>query len=262
MSPLKPIHQTMSLEEFHDFPRRLGWKHEYYGGKIHVTPAETAVVTLRLTLAPRPADAADPVRTVTSDDCAKLIALFELAFCNAVEYAELTAAGFRAQAEKSMCAFLAAAEQPWLAASCLWKEDHRCLGAAFIKPYRHGPILEPLMVRTSHQRRGLATRLMNHVVNKLLQMGATHLYSHCHLSNAGSLAWHERFGFEVLPDEWIASHRAFYYREELKRRERLKDLTDEHRAELKRQANIWEAERQRLEDLSRTDFAAAHPMVS
>ena len=38
-----PIHREMTAEEFDDFPRHLGWKYEYYGSKIHVTPRPACV---------------------------------------------------------------------------------------------------------------------------------------------------------------------------------------------------------------------------
>lgn len=37
------IHREMTREEFDDFPRRLGWKQEYCGGKIHVSPYSACV---------------------------------------------------------------------------------------------------------------------------------------------------------------------------------------------------------------------------
>ena len=40
----------MTFEEYLNFPKTLGWKHEYYGGALHRSPAWTAVASFRASL--------------------------------------------------------------------------------------------------------------------------------------------------------------------------------------------------------------------
>jgi GNAT superfamily N-acetyltransferase len=256
------LRRKMSLKEYHDFPWRIGCKHEYYGGKIHVRPSNTMIVTLRHTLRARtPNITSHHIRPVEEKDARGLIALYRLAFRDAPEFAGWPLRIFSKTARENVQTFLVDDKQPWFSAAHLMKERNRILAAAFILETRIGPIVQPLFVRPSHQRQGLATTLMHHVENRLLQPGAEHLYSHCHLANQPSLAWHYRYGFEELPDEWIAAHRYRYYAHELQRRQRLREISEQEAQELKRQKKLWKAEWARLEAIAKQDFWAAHPLM-
>jgi GNAT superfamily N-acetyltransferase len=256
-----PIHRRLTFQEFEDFPQRLGWKHEYDGEAIHVTPSKITFVALRLALSERAVPAAPHVRPACPEDAPGLTELFQDAFTGAVEFAGYPPRRLREEALAVVHAHFREARNPFRHLSGVIEENGRLCAAALLKQGRQGPRLEPLFVRPRCQRRGLATVLIGHVVNCLLAAGETCLSSFCHLGNGPSLAWHLRFGFRELPDLWVVSHRAQFYATELVRRERLKELTPAQREELVRQRDYWLAERERLRLLEKQDFAAAHPCL-
>ncbi len=258
---MKPIHQKMNWQEYENFPWRLGWKHEYYGGEIHVTPSKVAIVTWKLVLQPRPDQNVSRFRPVEAKDQKFLAALFRLAFRDTVDYAGYPHQVFSQQAAKNIADYFTTGENPWASASCWVREANQAIAAALIRAAKQGPLLQPLFVRPAQQRQGWGTAVMKHVVNQLRQLGATHLYSHTHLGNPASMAWHQRFGFTEMPDEWVASHRAQYYGNELERHQRLADLSSEEEARLAEQANYWAREWNRLATLADADFGAAHPSL-
>ena len=246
----------MSPEEFENVPWRLGWKHEYYSGKLHMTHSQTAVVHFRLSLAPRPDEPAAAIQPIKPEDRAAVLALYRLAFREAPEFADLDRRQFFDLAARNVDRFFAEAVQPWFDASCLVREERRLLAAAFIVIDEGEPVLQPLFVRPALQRRGWGTRLMNQVVNRLRAAGATHLNSHCHLANSVSEAWHRRFGFEEIPDEWVLAHRARFYLHEQRRRDRLGEWAPGERDDWVRQTEYWDGEWKRLREMNRRAFEA------
>lgn len=252
-----PMHRKASLQEYHDLPWQLGYKHEYYGGKIHVSVSHAAVVTLRLPLQPRtPVIGARPLR---SDDLDALLALYWLSLRQVPEFIEYPAAAYRKTVRQAVAGYLEKVEQPWFSAARVMAERRVLTAAAFLVPTRLGPILQPIFVRPNRWRRGLGSQVLHHVENRLLEMGATHLYSNCHLANASSLAWHHRYGFEELPDVSVAAFRLRYFSHELERRRRLRQITDAEAAVLEQERARWQAEHDRLEKIQEADFRAAHP---
>ena len=97
------IHKKMTVQAYHDYPWRLGCKHEYFGGMIHVTPSATALVTMRLTLREHTApSSAGRFRQVEARDKRGLIALYRLVFRTAPEYADWPLATFRERARMNV----------------------------------------------------------------------------------------------------------------------------------------------------------------
>src|SRR5215471_18053824 len=86
---MQPLHIAMSWEEFRDFPRQLGWKHEYYDGKIHVTPAHL-VVTLVVPLTPREVPDDLTIRPVEAGDEQRMLPVFLESFADSMDYADCT----------------------------------------------------------------------------------------------------------------------------------------------------------------------------
>src|SRR5687767_8880848 len=127
---MNSIHRKMSIEEFHDFPWRLGWKHEYYGGKLHATVASTAILYFRLPLTPRPEKSGVALRPVCAKDRAGLIALYRLAFADAPEFIDLDRRRFFDQATDNIDRYFREPDQRWHGASCLAAEGRRILAAA------------------------------------------------------------------------------------------------------------------------------------
>jgi predicted N-acetyltransferase YhbS len=251
----------MTLAEFDKLPRKLGWTYELVAGQVRMSPSPYTVATLRLPLTSRAGDSRWPVRPLAPKDQPGLIRLFYLAFKDSVEYHGCSLGYVRKRAEESVTTFLQQPGQPWFSAARLIAEGSKIVAAVLVRPCKRGPILEPLMVRPSHQRQGLATALLAPMLHALLDLGATELFSQCHLANEMSWNWHRRFGFEELPDEWVASHRARWLRHELERREGTEVLSVEERRELLAQTEFWEAEAERLRLLSQRDFQGTHPQL-
>lgn len=42
------LRQEMTFDEFVVYPRKLGWKYEYFGGAHHLSPYWTAVATFQI----------------------------------------------------------------------------------------------------------------------------------------------------------------------------------------------------------------------
>src|SRR5947208_4651179 len=101
---LRPIHRKMSFAAFERLPHRLGWKHEYYGGKAHIRPAHLSVA-LALDLMPRPARRRAGMRPVTPDDARALEKPFLAAFAQAPEYVGYPAQEFRRKASEYIAGF-------------------------------------------------------------------------------------------------------------------------------------------------------------
>jgi len=251
----------MTLAELDNMPRKLGWKYELIDGHVRMSPSPYTVATFRLPLTARVDDSRWPIRPLQPDDRSGLERLFYLAFQDSVEYFDCSRSHVRQRAVESLATFFAQSSQPWFGAARLIAEGRKIVAAALIRTCKRGAILEPLMVRPSHQRQGLGTALMGPVVNALVDLGARELFSQCHLANEMSLKWHQRLGFEELPDEWVASHRAKFLRQELERRERCSELSDEQRQELTTQTAHWEAKAERLRLQSLQDFQGTHPQL-
>jgi len=106
-SPMKSLHQELPFEEFRTFPMRLGFKHEYYGGKVHQTPNHSASVVLQITLSRRPTPARWRVRPIDDADRPALIEVYEQAFRGYIYFADYTDAMFRKEAREAVNGFLA-----------------------------------------------------------------------------------------------------------------------------------------------------------
>lgn len=249
----------MSWEAFERLPHRLGWKHEYYAGMAHLRPSWTSVV-FELDLAPRAVRRRRGIRPVTRDATPALRQPFLEAFALAPEYAGWPMAKFRRAADEYLERFFGTVRGEPSPVSVLAEVAGEVIGAALIKDRPSGPLLDCIFVRPDQARRGWATALAGHAVNRLLERGATKLRSNALLANTASLAWHARFGFRELPSLWVAQARANHYWYELDRLKRL-GRPEPELSKVKELADYWWAEARRLDDLGRQDFEAVHPIL-
>jgi ribosomal protein S18 acetylase RimI-like enzyme len=222
--PRPHVEIPMSIEAFGRLEHRLGWKHEYWDGAARLSPQETAIVAfqrpVRGAAAFRPRLPEDwSLRAVRADDERALADLFIETFDDAVEYVGWPDDAYQQNARDILASFFGKptrrphhdrpAGRPEVSHACVFGEQ--MLGAALIRSIRQGPILEPIMVHPAHQRRGLATALLSASLAALSQLGATTLYSRCHLGNVASLAWHEKNGFQEIANYFAATHRWRHY---------------------------------------------------
>ncbi len=248
----------MSLVAFKRLRRRLGWKHEYYGGQAHLTPSRITV-TFLLDLAPRNHNGTDVIRPLRIEDAKDLQGPFLAAFALAPEYADYPADRFRQTADKYIQGFFGSVRGEWSPISVVSEIGGRIVGAALFKHQQSYPLLDCLFVRPDHGRKGLATAMVSHAVNDLVKSGESRLLSYVLLANGPSLDWHYHFGFREIPDLWVASARSGFYHGELNGDDQQEDLQAEELAELGRLADYWGAEVKRLKEVEKRDFWAAHP---
>jgi GNAT superfamily N-acetyltransferase len=254
----RPLHRRMSFADFKRIPRQPGWKQEYYGGKAHITPSPT-MVSLLLNLAPRESVDRPGIRAVTEADAGALLQPFLDAFRQTPEYVEYSAEAFKKSAVKHIAGFFGRARGQWSPVSVVMENKNGIIAAALIKRGQTLPRLYCLFVCPAQARKGLATRMVNHVVNELLGQGETKLLSYALLANEASLAWHHHFGFQEVPDLWVASSRWHAYAHQLDLHRQANDLTDSELAGLAERTAFWRAEVDRLRELEKRDFWAAHP---
>jgi L-amino acid N-acyltransferase YncA len=257
---LRAIHRRMTWSAFEQLPRRVGWKHEYYGGKAHITPSKLVVQTA-LQLRPRNERPRSAIRAATAGDAEALEWPFLRAFARTPEYADYSWAHYQTSAAKYLAGFFGDARGKWSAASAVAVLRGSIIGAALIKEARNGPLLDCVFVDPAYERRGWATALAARAANSLRECGAASLRSFIHPANGPSLQWHEKFGFEELPDGWVAAHRWRTYAEQLDRLSRMKRSPRTALAGLTALTTHWFAEAKRLEQLEKQDFWAAHPPI-
>ena len=254
----RPLYRRMSFADFKRIPRQPGWKHEYYGGKAHITPAHT-MVSFLLDLVPRESVDHKGVRPVTEADADALLQPFLDAFRETPEYAGYSAKTFKKSAAQYIAGFFGRARGQWSPVSVVMENKNGIIAAALIKRGQTLPRLDCLFVCPAQARKGLATRMVNHVVNGLLEQGETKLLSYALLANDASLAWHHHFGFQEVPDLWVASSRWHAYAHQLDLHRQASDLADRELVELAERTAFWRAEVDRLRALEKRDFWAAHP---
>jgi GNAT superfamily N-acetyltransferase len=255
---MRPVHRRMSFAAFERIRRRPGWKHEYYGGQAHITPSHTTVSFL-LDLAPREAESPPGIRSITPADADVLLPPFLDAFRETPEYAGYRTTVFKNSAKKYIAGFFGKVRGQWSPMSVVMENEDEIIAAALIKRGRTLPLLDCLFVCPGHTRKGLATRLVSHVVNRLRDHGETRLLSYVLLANEPSLAWHHHFGFHEVPDLWVATSRWQAFAHQLERHQALKDLPDPELAKLAEQTAFCRREVDRLTELEKRDFWAAHP---
>jgi N-acetylglutamate synthase-like GNAT family acetyltransferase len=248
----------MSFAAFEKIPRQPGWKYEYHGGKAHITAAHT-VVSFLLDLAPRECADRPGIRKLTEADRDALLPPFLDAFRQTPEYAGYPARVFKRSALRYIAGFFGNVRGQWAPVSVVIENKKRIVGAALIKRGQTLHLLDCIFVSPKHGRNGLATLMTNHVVNDLLEKGETKLVSYALLANDASLAWHRHFGFQEVPDLWVASSRWQAYAQQVDLHTQAKDLADRELDEVTERAAFWKAEADRLTQLEKCDFWAAHP---
>jgi RimJ/RimL family protein N-acetyltransferase len=247
---LRAIRRKMSFAAFQRLPRRVGWKHEYFGGRAYIRPSPV-MVTFRLELGPRGAIRWPGLRRLRAGDAAALRDPFLAAFATAPEYACRTDGQFREAAVEYLGGFFGAVRGDLSPASVVAEADGEIVGAALVKRQPRGPLLDCIFVRPEVGRGGLATAMATRVVRSLRKRGESRLTSYAMLANEPSLAWHARFGFREVPDLFVASQRWRCYEYEVERHRELNDLSEQALAPLIEAARHWAEESRRLHELER-----------
>lgn len=267
-SGVKSEHPQMSVEEFELLPMRPGWKYEYGDGRAHITPREHGVV-VAMSVTERRVNKSLVLRRATSADAPELTSAFLEAFIDSVEYCDWKAEKISDAADKAIQSHFAGERgKPHLASRVAMGFDRErgcdsIVGAALLAHAPRYSILDLLFVRPAWQRRGIATALLTDAMSELHDGGEAILKSAYHSANEVSMNWHNRFGFVEEPDLMRARLYSSAARHELWRREKLGGLTNRERVELKSEADRWEIEVYRLEEIAdREGYKAVAPILT
>lgn len=252
----------MDIHEFDMLPRKLGWKYELIEGKPYVTPAQV-VVHVSIAVEPRPVHAPCPIRLVVPGDKHALIDGFREAFRDSVEYFGWSEPRFERSAVECIERYFGGKHPPMMEISRLaFEEDSAAvIGAALVIRKKQGPYLDLLFVRPRWQRQGVATALVASVLNALHATGERALASAYDLANEPSRFWHRQFGFVEEPDLFLAQRYTRHAHHELRRREKIGDLTEQEREALQKECDYWDTRVEELEAIAeREGLAAVMPL--
>ena len=220
----------MTWEEYLVYPRKLGWKHEYFDGALHLSPAWTAVATFRLSISEllnrevytcvRRKPVAS-IRSLQPQDLDALLTLFCECFERSIEYAGSGPAGLMRYAHGTLDRFFGQTSAPYVNGCCVAVLKGSIVGCSMITESEHGVTLQPIFVAPIVQRQGIATLLLVASAKYLADHGIAELRSQCNLGNDASMAWHVQCGFVENPSRFPAGHRANIYLQEAERQDRL-----------------------------------------
>lgn len=236
--------QTLSISfaECERRPQPFGWKVEYDGNKVHITPRETVIKT-NLTLQKTVIETTYQMHAVDLQYEQQMIEAFYQAFADSVEFCDWKKKDIQKHAEKNIHDYFAAKRGQPLTQSVLVLEPKtaQLLGLAlFVITRKQRYKLDLLLVRPDYQRQGLATAMVSHVTSQLYEMGIREVYSLYHICNETSRNWHQKFGFQEKHDVFFIRLKLAWYREEIRRQELL-GLTEDL-PELIKQRDYWAAQ--------------------
>lgn len=197
------------FEEYDTWPHRLGWKHEYWDGKLRLSPAHSALVDCE-----RSADFVSSSKwkpTLIDDtDREELHYLFRWSFHDSIHYVGYASELFSTEADKEMDRVFQG--DPTIRSCCFRVcDENRIVGAIIVRSTADGPKIGPLMVAPTHQRQGIATGLLASACESIRSRGEKIIYSGYHLGNKRSTKWHAQSGFVEIPNWQATGHRHRHY---------------------------------------------------
>ncbi len=83
---------------------------------------------------------------------------------------------------------------------CVWVEDGQYLSALRLEPFSDGYLLQALETAPMHRRKGIASQLVQGVLDYLAAIDPKTVYSHIHKRNKPSLLLHKKCGFRIVSD--------------------------------------------------------------
>jgi GNAT superfamily N-acetyltransferase len=252
------LRKEMTWEEYLVYPRKLGWKHEYFGGALHLSPAWTAVASFQLSLnellnrevytCVRRKPVAS-IRPLQPQDLDALLTLFCACFEKSIEYVGSGPEGLMRYAHRTLDRFFGQSPAPYLKGCRVAVLKGNIVGCSMITEGELGVTLQPIFVAPMEQRQGIATQLLVASAKYLTDHGIAELRSQCNLGNDASMAWHTQCGFVEIPSHFPAGHRANIYLQEAERQERLQLPTAQATRAL---AEHWANKRDELDPWTQT----------
>jgi ribosomal protein S18 acetylase RimI-like enzyme len=178
---MKSKHFRISVEEFELMEHPFGWKAEYFSGMGHLTPRDQIVRT-RLTLLPQALARSQlyQVKPIDPSLTDLTIAAFFDAFQDSVEFCNWSLDEIYAHATKNINNYFQGVRGNPHSVSRMVVEpiSQEILGLAlFVVNKEENVELDLLLVKPSHQRRGIATQMVAGAIDILSADGITEIRS-------------------------------------------------------------------------------------
>lgn len=251
----------MTWEEYEVLERPFGWKVEYWDGHARLTPRSAGVKThLDLTsLVPIKHRNAQEYNLAAADATYtdQMVAGYFETFADSIEFCDYPAEKVQESAERDITNYFSEKRGEALPASviALAANTQELIGLAlFVLREEHRPQLDLLYVRSPHQRKGIATAMLNHGIHHLSQANFKKLFSSYHICNNISRQWHHKQGFKDIHDLYYLQIKVGWLNNEVWRREKLKpqaNLDELRKKQEHFQTKLEEAERKRTEEFNR-----------
>jgi GNAT superfamily N-acetyltransferase len=202
---LKSRSIPMGFDEYERIPHRPGWKHEYWDGRLRLSPNHRVSVYSRSTCDfPATNGTNLETRFLIDLEPRAFTSAFTVSFANTIDFVDQSSVKVRAFAKKF-----------WNQLGTGARGEIHPASLAFVSPGRKPRVLSLLIfvardpgevlldcvfTRPEWQGDGLATELLALALPKLLETGIDTVWSGVFDGNLESRAWHERNGFTLATD--------------------------------------------------------------
>lgn len=244
----------MSVDDFHRQLRRVGWKHEYIDGRQYLSPSH-AVVCVRIEVEPRPSAEYPFIREPKEADVPAMEQAFAASFAGSADYFRAGEEYLSISARESISGFFCGryGDPDSSSRIAVDEANELVIGAALVVRAKHGMEVNLLFVRPEYRRRGIATDLVNVVMNALHLAGEKVLTSGHLLANEESGNWHRRFGFEEEMDLSVTRWRWSTLRHNLQVHKDVQETDPDSLAKMASEVESLGREVHRLEQLRDRD---------
>jgi GNAT superfamily N-acetyltransferase len=202
---LKSHSIPMSLEEYERIPHRPGWKHEYWNGRLRLSPNHRVSVYSRTTTDALTTNGTNlETRFLFDLEPKAFTSAFTVSFAGTIDFVDQSSVKVRAFAKKfwdQLGAGTRGTVHPASLAFVSSGRKPRVLSLLVFVTRDPGEVLlDCVLTRPEWQGDGLATQLLALAVPKLLETGTQTIWSGVFDGNLESRAWHERNGFTLATD--------------------------------------------------------------
>jgi GNAT superfamily N-acetyltransferase len=202
---LKSRSIPMGLEEYEHIPHRPGWKHEYWDGRLRLSPNHRVSVYSRSTRDfPATNGTNLETRFLLDLEPKAFTSAFTVSFADTIDFVDQSSVKVRAFAKKfwnQLGTGARGAVHPASLAFVSPGRKPRVLSLLIFVARDPGEVLlDCVFTRPEWQGDGLATQLLAITLPKLLETQIHTVWSGAFNGNLESRTWHERNGFTLAPD--------------------------------------------------------------
>jgi GNAT superfamily N-acetyltransferase len=202
---LKSHSIPMGLEEYERIPYRPGWKHEYWNGRLRLSPNHRVSVYSRTTSDPPATNGTNlETRFLLDLEPKAFTSAFTVSFADTIDFVDQSSVKVRAFAKKfwnQLNTGVRGAVHPASLAFVSPGRKPRVLSLLIFVARDPGEVLlDCVFTRPEWQGDGLATELLAITLPKLLETEIQTVWSGVFDGNLESRGWHERNGFALATD--------------------------------------------------------------